>query len=414
MRLTSADAERQTALLIAAGAVLMPLQIWPPMPLAGMTVSDVLFALAFAQFLLARRAVPPAAAAAAIAAFAAGAAVSALFGGSPVKLLGHFMLAALGWMAACATAESARLLRRALVVAAGLAALTAMAGLAVYFAGFAGYDEAGRPDHPLLYIHGALVSDAYPRPRGTLVTGAMLTSVVATGLVLLWFEPGLVPRPWARSLVHAVGVVALFFVFSRTMVTVALVLVGAELWRRDSPGWARAGYVAAVAVYAVALWVSLRYHVLLNPTEPWAVDVLGEDGDRFRMWRDAVATLAANPVFGAGPGVLVADGWTAHNTWLNLWAGLGIVPLAAFAFLMLASVRAALRAALPGVACALAFALVESVYNDVEDMRHLWLLIGLGLGAAAGRHAMASSTSNASPSTQRRRSSGSVRKPSRR
>jgi hypothetical protein len=39
-----------------------------------------------------------------------------------------------------------------------------------------------------------------------------------------------------------------------------------------------------------------------------------------------------------------------------------------------------------GVACALIFALIESTYNDIEDMRHVWLLIGIALGAGwAGR-----------------------------
>ncbi len=378
--------ERRTTSLIVIGIVLLPLQIWPVMPLPGMQLSDIFFALAFVQFLWARFEIPSAIAAVPIAAFAAGAAVSTLFGGSPVKLLGHFELAALGWMAVCASPHGSRWLRRALVIAAALAALTAMAALAVFFSGIAGYDAAGRPESPLLYIHGSLVSGNYPRPRGTLVTGAMLTSVVATGLALLWFERELVPGVWRRRLIHAVCVAALFFAFSRTIATLAIVLIAAELWRRDSPPWARGAWVIAAAAYAVALWVSLRYHVVLNPMEPWAVDVLAADGDRFGRWRIAVAAIAENPIVGAGPGILVAEGWSAHNTWLNLWAVLGIAPLAAFAFLMLASVRAAIGLRPLGVACALIFALIESAYNDIEDMRHVWLLIGIALGAGwAGR-----------------------------
>ncbi len=373
--------ERQTTSLLVIGIILLPLQIWPVMPLPGMQLSDIFFALAFVQFLWARFEIPLAIASVPIAAFAAGATVSTLFGGSPVKLLGHFELAALGWMAVCASPYSSRWLRRALVIAAVLAALTAMAALAVFFSGIAGYDAAGRPESPLLYIHGSLVSDNYPRPRGTLVTGAMLTSVVATGFALLWFERELVPGVWQRRLIYAVCVGALFFAFSRAIATLAIVLIATELWRRDSPQWARGAFVIVAAAYAVALWVSLRYHVVLNPLEPWAVDVLAEDGERFGKWRNAVATLAENPIVGAGPGIPVAEGWSAHNTWLNLWAGLGIAPLAAFAFLMFASVRAAVGLRSLGVACALFFALIGSTYNDIEDMRHLWLLIGIALGA---------------------------------
>jgi hypothetical protein len=352
------------------------------MPLPGMQLSDIIFALAFVQFLWDRFEIPPAFASVPIAVFAAGAAVSTLFGGSQVKLLGHFELAALGWMAVCASPDSSRWLRRALVIAAGLAALTAMAGLVVFFTGIAGYDASGRPENPLLYIHGALVSDNYPRPRGSLVTGAMLTSVVATGSALLWFERALVPGVWLRRLIYAVCGVALFFAFSRTIVTLAIVLGAAELWRRGRPRWAHGACVVAAAAYAAALWISLRYEIVLNPLEPWAVDVLAADGNRFGIWRNAVATLAENPIVGVGPGMLVAKGLSAHNTWLNLWAVLGVVPLVAFAFLMLGSIRAVVGSRSLGVACALIFGLIESTYNDIEDMRHVWLLIGIALGIA--------------------------------
>jgi hypothetical protein len=380
--------ERHTTLLLAVGTILLPLQIWPVMPLPGMQLSDVFFALAFIHFLWARFDIPPAVVSVPIAAFAAGAAASTLLGGSPVKLLGHFELAALGWMAASASPHGARWLRRALVIAAALAALTAMAALAVFFSGIAGYDAAGRPETPLLYIHGSLVPGNYPRPRGTLVSGAMLTSVVATGLVLLWCERELVASAWLRRAIHAIGLTAVFFAFSRTIATLAFVLVAAGLWRRDSPRWARGAFLVGAAAYSAALWVSLRHHIVLNPMEPWAVDVLAADGDRFGRWRIALASIAENPIVGAGPGAVIADGWSAHNTWLNLWAVLGIVPLAAFAFLMFASIRAAIGWPSLGVAFALIFFLIESAYNDIEDMRHVWLLIGIALGAGPNARAV--------------------------
>ncbi len=166
----TSDRERHTIFVLAVGAILLPLQIWPVMPLPVMQLSGIFFALAFGLFLWARFEVPSVIASVPIAAFAAGARFSTLFGGSPVKLLGHFELAALGWMAVCVSPCGSWWLRRALVIAAALAALTAMAVLAVFFSGIAGYDAAGRPESPLLYIHGSLVSDNYPRPRGTLVT----------------------------------------------------------------------------------------------------------------------------------------------------------------------------------------------------------------------------------------------------
>ena len=45
--------ERETTSLIVIGIILLPLQIWPVVPLPGMQLSDAVFAIAFAQFLIA-------------------------------------------------------------------------------------------------------------------------------------------------------------------------------------------------------------------------------------------------------------------------------------------------------------------------------------------------------------------------
>lgn len=372
MRALVASPERQTTLLIVVGTLLVPLQIWPPMPLPGMQLSDVAFLLAFVQFLVTRRESPPASVALAITAFAVGAAASALFGGSAVKLLGHFMLAAVGWMAACASPVGAFSLRRALVGAGAVAAVAAATGAAAFYAGF---------DTPLLNIYGDLVPGDYPRVRGTMVRAHMMASVVGTGLVLLWFERGLARPRWLRWMIFALGAVALLFSLSRTIAAVAVVVAGAELWRRRGPLWLWLFWGVGALATAAALWISIRYYVVLNPTEPWAVEVLPSDGTRFAIWRKAVVTLAQHPVLGVGPGIPVAEGWWAHNTWLNLWAGIGVTPMLAFAVLMITALVRGAAAHQLGVAAALAVFLIESTYIDVEDMRHVWLLLGIALSA---------------------------------
>ena len=185
-------------------------------------------------------------------------------------------------------------------------------------------------DSPLLNIYGDLVADDYPFVRGTMVGANMMASVVATGFLLLWFETKLIPGIWSRQLIFTIGSVALLFSFSRTIAAIAVVFAGAELLRRGSPRWLRPAWVGAALATAVALWVSMRYQVVLNPLAPWAVEVLDADGTRFAIWRDAIATISENPVLGIGPGTPVANGWSAHNTWINLWAGIGITPLLHF------------------------------------------------------------------------------------
>lgn len=374
------SAERRTTSLIVIGIILLPLQIWPVMPLPGMQLSDAVFAIAFAQFLITRRELPPVMVSIALGAFAAGAGISAVLGGGFVKLLGHFELAALGWMAVCASARGARAMRRALVIAAGIAAASAAAGVVLFYAGISSQ---------LLNHYGALVADAYPRARGTMGHANQLAPFVSAGFLLLWFERKLIPGVWLRRLIFVIASVALVFSFSRTIVAFALVLSGTELWRRANPQWMRLAWIAASLAAAAALWISIRYQVVLNPLAPWAVEVLDADGGRFTHWRDAAATIAQHPVFGIGPGTPVANAFWAHNTWLNLWAGIGLAPLAAFGFLMYAALAAAIRSPLAGVACALIVALIDSLSLDIEDIRQIWLLIGiaLGVGRVRGRSA---------------------------
>lgn len=368
--------ERVSVALLGLGTLLLPLQIWPPMPLAGMQLSDAVFAVAFLHFVLIRRVVPSARAAVPVALFAGGAMLSASFGGSAVKLLGHLELAALGWMAASASAPAARLLRLALVLAAGLGAATALVGVVLFYLGV---------ETPLLNHQGVLAGEGYPRGRGTMIRAQMMASVVLVGLVLLWFERELVPQRGLRVALYLLTFAAACFAFSRTTPAALLLLAAAALWRDGAGRWPWTGWAAAAASFVGLLWISIRYQVALDPLAPWSVQVSAPDlgstseGVRYVFWRAAVETIGEHPLTGIGPGIPVAAGWTAHNTWLNLWAGLGVLPLAAFAALSALALTTAARAGLAGVAAALVLLLIKSLYTDVEDMRDMWLLLGVAL-----------------------------------
>lgn len=364
---------------MVAGVMLLPFQWFPPMPLPGMQLSDILFGVAFALLVLRRPVLPPGDVMLALALFAAGATIAIANGGSPVKLLGHYMLVAICAMAATVPPTLAFRLRQALVAAAFFGSLAAIAGLALHAAGEAHYDALGWPDHPLLYHHGALQAGDYPRPRGTFVTGALMTSVICNGLILLWFDPGLLRLRWARTIVYALGLAAVFFAFSRSLGVMLFVVSGFELWRRRTPGSIRVAWVVAMLAAIILLALSLRYRVILDPTQFWAVGLADEPGDRWERWLKAIERIVENPLVGAGPGVAVANGWTAHNTILNTWAVLGLVPLLAFLYLFYRAGRATWRARALPLSAALTFAGIQSLYSDFEDLRHLWILFGLAV-----------------------------------
>ena len=360
---------------LAIATIALPFQIWPAMPLPGMQLSDIFFALSFALYLVAeRRALEPLIAFPLIA-FGAGAGLSAILGGGTIKLLGHFELAAIAWMTASLSCAHSVTIRKSLVAAASIAAITAAGAIILFYFGIESF---------LLNHHGDLVQGDYPRARGTLVRANMMSALVAAGLALLWFENQLVPWKILRWVIYLIGSVALLFSFSRTLVSCAIVFTGIEIWRHKMPVWTRLIWFGLSLLAVGALWISIRYHIVLNPMSPWTIKVTDADGSRFALWRQATGTLLANPLFGIGPGHTVANGLSAHNTWINLIAGNGIIPFIAFAWLILSATSTAIKVQMIGAACALMVSLIDSFSKDIEDMRHIWLLIGLALGAGTG------------------------------
>jgi O-antigen ligase len=116
---------------------------------------------------------------------------------------------------------------------------------------------------------------------------------------------------------------------------------------------------------------------------------LGTPGIRWRIAASAASTALHHPILGVGPNAPPAwaawpgprdpvGPWDAHSTVLDLAATLGLPALLAFAALVIV--------ALAGVAedpltAALQVALWATVFDavtiDVEDFRHVWLLLGL-------------------------------------
>lgn len=355
--------------------VALPLQWFPPIPVAGAQVSDFAFALAALVLLASRPAIGQLLRfdLVVLGLFIAGVVASAVAnGGSYLKLAGHAELMVIAVVAALLARdeESAARLRLALVVAAVLAAVLGLAGAALYY--------AGQPTG-LLNHYGDLVPGDYPRIRGTCVRANMLASVLATGGVILLAQPSRVLSRWVRAALIAVICLALLFTFSRTLLSFAVGVGAVLVARRPS----RAGWVAwglGAALVTGLLLISARYEILLDPTRPWEVSLSEAVATRWIYWRDALENVREHVLFGVGPGrAAAAAGRSAHLTWLNLWAVLGIVPLLAFAAIM-ARALLAFRGAI-GAGIALVVILLDSLGRDVEDMRHVWILVGLLLAA---------------------------------
>jgi O-antigen ligase len=358
---------RAFALLVVA-TVLLPFQWWPPMPYGNMQLSDIIVLAAFIQFLFAKPKLPAVSSTLTLLVFTAGVSLSAYLHGGYIKLVGHMELVALCWMVCSTDTTGARELRRAIVVGSPIAAISAMAGVVLFYIGV---------QTELLNPYGGLLPGDYPRVRGLMFHANLLAPFLATGFLLLWYEPELLRKWGMRWMVLAIVAIALIFTFSRTIVALVIVFSGSELLRRRVTCGAYVLWGILAGGMLAGLFVSVVYDVRLDPLHWWEIQVINGDGIRWIIWQDALETIRISPLFGIGPGHPVANGWWAHNTWLNLWAGLGLLPLFTFAVLFLQSTIKALRLPLMGVTCALAVGLIDSFSVDIEDFRHVWLLMGL-------------------------------------
>jgi hypothetical protein len=368
--------------VLVAGVALIALQTFPPLPIRGAQLSDAIAALGAAVVLATTlqlrgwsALVPSRAATVAGAGYALFACLAfATAGGSAMRLLGYVWLVGFGFAVSVAAqdADVAQRLRRALIVAALIGAVTGLVGAVLFW--------AGKPTG-LLNIAGDLVPGDYPRLRGTLSRANALAGLLATGLLLL----GDVPRKW-RAPVAVVLATALVFTFSRTWL--ALAATGAVWWLAITPKHTRMRDIAAVLVVlgAIAVMLAVSWlEIRVDPTRPFATTLGDGVGTRWIHLNDALSTISAHPL-GIGPGrAATYNGWDAHFTPINIAAVIGIPAAIAFVVLFALALVRSIRAArdgdvmFRGVAAALVLFGIDALARDIEDQRALWVLLGLAL-----------------------------------
>ena len=367
--------------MLVAGVALIALATFPMLPVRGAQLSDAVAGfgalLVVASALLQHRVGALVRQPASIAALAYGVAAIASFataGGSATRLLGYLWLVGFGLSIAIATEDPriATHVRRALVIAALVGAVTGLVGAVLFW--------LGKPTG-LLNIAGDLVPGNYPRIRGTMLRANALAGLLATCLLLV----GDVPRRW-RAPVAIVLVAALVFTFSRTWI--ALAAAGAVWLLAIRPDHTRGRDIVAVLVVLAAIAVMLAVSwldVRVDPTRPWDTHLGGGTGTRWIHLNDALSTISAHPL-GVGPGrAATFNGWDAHFTPINIAAVIGIPAALAFIVLFAIALTRSLRAARAGdltargVAAALVLFGIDALARDVEDQRALWVLLGLAL-----------------------------------
>jgi putative inorganic carbon (hco3(-)) transporter len=265
------------------------------------------------------------------------------------------------------------------------------------------------PGNPLLGLtlhhYGSLPPGPYPRVQSTFIYPAMLCNYLSAGLLiaLASYRLGWLAKTTFNLSFWPMLVTAAFTVTPG----IGGLLFALGLWfavdlqssgKRILP---RVSFVSGTVLAVTSIIVSAFTFRHIS-TSPYHFELLGmriDPTQRYLTWQGALETFIANPIFGKGLGLGVAQVMfiapsgqrqmltDAHNMWLNVAAEAGILGLLGILSVCILVVFRTLpfrfgkdplnvaRIAI-GIALISGF-IVQSMVGSFENARHLWVLFGL-------------------------------------
>jgi hypothetical protein len=288
---------------------------------------------------------------------------------NPWKLVGMAELVVLGTMTT--DLASRRILRvrlhRVVMISALVAAAGAIGGVVLHVMGLA---------TPLVGGYGDLIPGAYARARA----GFDHPNLLASYCLFSWSmarHPDSDPRRWLRRIALGAIMIALVLTFSRALIAFPLLLLVRRPATPAQKRWAGAYFIAAAIGLVFLTFVNLT----LDPTRIWEATLDAQVSTRRQALATAVQTLVDQPVFGSGPGTSPGQvgnaPFDAHCTPLNVAATLGIPAFIAFLSIWILLWLRRPRPTDGVIWGALTAMALDGLTQDIEDYRHLWVLLGL-------------------------------------
>ena len=386
--------ERVVFALYLTSLALLPWAWFPPFPWLHEHAqwSDAVFALAAALWSIERwrnKDWPRLGPMYAAMAFYLGAATLSLIFSSPDKQAG--MMKLLGLVELCALAvitsdlasrNGFRTIVRVVAATSLAVAIAAIAGLILFYADV---------DTKLIGIYGELVpSRWYARAQAGFYNPNLLASYCIFAAAVVARGNDDLP-PALRRIVEASLWVAVGLTFSRAII--GFVLAAAIRLARTRSQRILVGIFAAACasvIISLTLWKPA-----LDPLNPFSIRFdTSAPTSRGQAILTSLDTLAANPLFGSGvgahPGLYRGAPFDAHFTPLNIAATMGLPALVAFASLPAILWRRRPRPTDIAIWSGFAGLALDALAADIEDFRHLWVLIGLAGAGSIGGSAPAS------------------------
>jgi hypothetical protein len=360
--------KRLTEIFYLYSLALLPWAWFPPFPWLHRNAqwSDLLFAASAGLWLLGRPRLNLAHAA--IAAYLGFAALSLI--GAPDKAQGALKLLGVAELCALAVITSdlasrpkiADQIQKVIVATAFVTAMVAIAGLMLFYLG---------ASTRLIGSSGDLIpSSRYARVQAGFRHPNLLASFCIFASAIAAQQKGRLFKVTQLALS-----VAIIFSFSRGIFGFALAAAIRS---------ARARLAVAFAAISLAAMLSLTFFNLqLDPTRPLEAKLAEYPSSRLQAIRSSLRTVVANPLLGSGigtsPGRFRGQPFDAHMTPINIAATMGLPSLIAFCSLLgilwggrSKPTNLALWGGLAGLA-------LDALGQDIEDFRHLWVMIGLAI-----------------------------------
>jgi len=306
-----------------------------------------------------------------------GAATFSLALGGPVRAAGAVKLLGIAELCLLTVVTSdlvsragvPRLAGRTILLTSLLTAAAALTGFIVFLSG---------GETLLVGRYGDLVASPwYARVQAGLYHPNLLASFCIFSSAVIAREDSDVPV-WLRRATQAALWAAILLTFSRGVLAfvVAAAIRGARTRRR------RVVTTALVACCLGIMMVLTVWNISVNPMRPFEVHVdNSEPSSRWQAITSSLRTLGLHPLGGSGlenaPGRYRAEPFDAHLTPLNIAATMGLPALAAFVALLVILWRTRGHPIDVALWSGMAAMLIDGLTQDIEDFRHLWVMIGL-------------------------------------
>jgi len=258
---------------------------------------------------------------------------------------------------------------RVIAITSLVTAAAGIAGILLFYAGI---------ETRLIGTYGDLVpSTHYARAQAGFYQPNLLASYCVFAGAIVSCRGAQLPV-WLRRATMGALWIAVLLTFSRGILAFGL----AAAIRAANTRFKRVA-TGLFAVLSVLIIVTLSiWNLEFDPSSPLSARFeVTKDTSRWLSLTSSLQTLVNNPVFGCGlnmrPGRYLGIPFDAHLTPLNIAATLGLPALIAFAYLCAALWRSRRRPTNTAIWSGVAGLALDALAQDVEDFRHVWVMIGL-------------------------------------